>query len=93
MKPAIDLEGRSKLAAAGWAVFPASADKTYVFTNFTEAFAFMTKVAVVAEEMDHHPNWTNIYNTVKVSLTTHDIQGLSDLDVDLANKMDNIANS
>jgi len=46
--------------------------KTFVFRNFIEAFAFMTKVALVAEKMDHHPEWTNVYNKVSISLTTHD---------------------
>lgn len=46
--------------------------KTFIFRNFVEAFAFMTRVALVAEKMDHHPNWTNVYNKVTIVLTTHD---------------------
>ncbi|MBN8576784.1 MAG: 4a-hydroxytetrahydrobiopterin dehydratase [Cyclobacteriaceae bacterium] len=46
--------------------------RTFTFKNFTEAFAFMTKVALVAEKMDHHPNWTNVYNQVTIELSTHD---------------------
>ena len=46
--------------------------QTYVFRNFTEAFGFMTKVALIAEKMDHHPNWNNVYNKVTIHLSTHD---------------------
>jgi 4a-hydroxytetrahydrobiopterin dehydratase len=46
--------------------------KTFVFRNFVEAFAFMTRVAMAAEKMDHHPNWTNVYNKVSIALSTHD---------------------
>jgi 4a-hydroxytetrahydrobiopterin dehydratase len=47
-------------------------ERTFTFSNFTEAFGFMTKVAIEAEKMDHHPNWSNVYNTVEISLSTHD---------------------
>ncbi|MDJ0993560.1 MAG: 4a-hydroxytetrahydrobiopterin dehydratase [Dinoroseobacter sp.] len=62
--------------------------KTFVFADFTEAFAFMTRTALYAEKWDHHPEWFNVYKTVDVTLTTHDVGGLSDLDVKLARKMD-----
>lgn len=61
--------------------------KTFTFKNFKEAFAWMTKVAAVADQMDHHPEWTNVYKTVDVTLATHDIGGLSELDVRLAARM------
>ena len=65
--------------------------KTFRFKNFREAFAFMTEAALVAEKMDHHPEWFNIYGRVEVTLTTHAAQGLTALDITLAQKMDGIA--
>lgn len=66
--------------------------KTYKFSNFDEAFGWMTRVAKVAEEMNHHPEWFNVWNRVDVTLSTHDAGGLTDLDVKLAKKMDELAN-
>lgn len=65
--------------------------KTFQFKNFTRAFGWMTQVAIVAEKMDHHPEWSNVYNTVEVTLATHDVGGLSALDIALAQKMDRLA--
>lgn len=65
--------------------------KTYRFKNFRKAFAFMSEVALVAEKLDHHPEWTNVYGKVEVTLSTHEAQGLTALDVTLARKMDEIA--
>jgi len=65
--------------------------KTYVFANFVEAFGFMTRAALWAEKWNHHPEWSNVYKRVTVTLTTHDAGGLSDLDVKLASKMDLLA--
>ncbi|WP_342361101.1 4a-hydroxytetrahydrobiopterin dehydratase [Terrarubrum flagellatum] len=65
--------------------------KTFTFKDFNEAFGFMTRVALVAEKMDHHPEWSNVYKTVEVTLSTHDAGGLTELDVKLAKKMDAIA--
>ncbi len=65
--------------------------KTFVFANFIEAFGWMTRAALVAEKLNHHPEWSNVYKTVHVVLTTHDAGGLSDLDVTLAQKMDALA--
>lgn len=65
--------------------------KTFVFANFVEAFGFMTKAALVAERMDHHPEWSNVYKTVNVLLTTHDAGGLTMKDVELARAMDEAA--
>ena len=59
-----------------------------VFADFAEAFAFMTRVALVAERMDHHPEWTNVFNRVTMTLTTHDAGGLSYRDVELAQAVD-----
>lgn len=63
-------------------------NKSYRFKTFVDAFGFMTKVALIAERMDHHPEWFNVYNRVDVTLTTHDANGLSERDVKLAKAMD-----
>ena len=65
--------------------------KTFHFADFGEAFAFMTRVALVAEKMDHHPEWLNVYNRVEVILATHTVDGVSDLDIKLARAMDQLA--
>ena len=67
--------------------------KKFIFKNFNEAFGFMSRVALVAEKMDHHPEWSNVYKTVDVTLSTHDAGGLTELDVKLAEAMDKIAGS
>lgn len=65
--------------------------RKFTFKDFREAFAFMTKVAEVAEEMNHHPEWLNVYMTVEVTLATHDAGGVTELDVKLAEVMDKLA--
>jgi 4a-hydroxytetrahydrobiopterin dehydratase len=65
--------------------------KTFVFKDFNAAFGFMTRVALVAEKMDHHPEWSNVYKTVVVTLATHDDGGVTDLDIKLAEAMEKIA--
>ena len=62
--------------------------KNFKFKNFKEAFAFMTMVALKAEQMNHHPEWSNVYNTVSINLTTHDVGGLSELDINLGKFID-----
>ena len=62
--------------------------REFRFRDFNEAFAFMTRVALLAEKMDHHPEWFNVYNKVQVTLTTHDVDGLSDNDVRMVAFMD-----
>lgn len=71
-----DVEGRDAIT------------KKFVFKDFKAAFAFMTKVADVAEQMNHHPEWFNVYKTVEVTLSTHDAGGLTELDIKLAQEMD-----
>jgi 4a-hydroxytetrahydrobiopterin dehydratase len=85
--------GLDEVLAAGWAL---AADgksilRSFKFADFTEAFAFMTAVALAAEKMDHHPDWTNVYNRVDVTLSSHDIGGLSARDVKLAKRMNALA--
>ena len=65
--------------------------RTYRFHDFVEAFAFMTAAALRVQEMDHHPEWSNVYGTVRVELTTHDAGGVTSRDVDLARKLEAIA--
>src|SRR5436305_12864201 len=65
--------------------------KKFVFKDFNEAFGFMTRAALVAEKMDHHPEWFNVYKTVDVTLSTHDAGGLTELDAKLAGVMDRLA--
>src|SRR4030081_1573476 len=65
--------------------------KTFVFADFNAAFGFMTRAALVAEKLDHHPEWFNVYKTVEVTLSTHDAGGLTELDVTLAEAMDKMA--
>jgi len=67
--------------------------RTFTFKNFSEAFGFMARAALAAEKLDHHPEWSNVYKTVEVRLTTHDAGGLTQLDFDLAGKMNRFAGS
>ena len=80
----------AELTATGWAEVEGrdAIHKTFVFKNFVEAWGFMSRSAIWAEKLNHHPEWSNVYKTVEVTLTTHDVDGLSDLDVKLAGKMD-----
>ena len=65
--------------------------RKFTFKDFNQAFGFMTRAALVAEKMDHHPEWFNVYKTVEVTLSTHDAGGVTELDVKLAEAMDKIA--
>lgn len=81
------------LGASGWGAVPGrdALRKIWKFKNFSEAWGFMTRAALIAEKMNHHPEWSNIYNVVDVTLSTHDCHGLSQLDIDLAKRMDALA--
>jgi 4a-hydroxytetrahydrobiopterin dehydratase len=76
----------------GWAMVEGrdAIVKTFKFKDFADAFGWMTRVAIWAEKWDHHPEWENVYNKVTVTLTTHDVDGLSTLDAKLARKMDGL---
>jgi len=65
--------------------------RTFTFKDFNQAFGFMTRAALVAEKMDHHPEWFNVYKTVEVTLSTHDAGGVTELDVKLAEAMNKIS--
>lgn len=91
--PLADRDLLAPLFAAGWTLDQSrdAITKTYTFRNFIEAFGFMTRAALWAEKWNHHPEWSNIYKTVTVTLTTHDANGLTELDVKLATRMDSLA--
>lgn len=78
---------------SGWAPAPGrdAIAKTFTFRDFNQAFGWMARVALVAEQMDHHPEWFNVYKTVNVVLTTHDAGGVTERDITLARKMDEFA--
>lgn len=78
------------LADRGWTLLEDrdAIAKTFKFKDFAEAWAWMSRTALHAEKLDHHPEWRNVYNRVEVVLTTHDAKGLTELDVKLADKMD-----
>ena len=76
----------------GWAMVDGrdAISKTYTFETFVAAFGWMTRAAMWAEKWNHHPEWFNVYNKVTVTLSTHDVDGLSSLDAKLARKMDSL---
>jgi|SRR5215813_12751172 len=74
----------------GWAINQGSLSKSFKFSNFVTAFGFMTQVALEAEKMDHHPDWTNSYNKVQINLLTHDASAITTNDVKLANIIESI---
>lgn len=80
------------LFSTGWEMVDGrdALKKTFIFSDFTEAFAWMTRAALWAEKWNHHPEWFNVYKTVEVVLSTHDVGGLSALDAKLARKMDSL---
>ncbi|MCI4588820.1 4a-hydroxytetrahydrobiopterin dehydratase [Sphingobium sp. BYY-5] len=67
---------------------PEGISRRFTFPDFNAAFGFMTRVAILAEKADHHPEWSNVYNRVDIILTTHDVGGLSRRDIDLAHAID-----
>ena len=71
-----------------WSVEGERLHRDLQFNSFVEAFGFMAQVALLAESKNHHPNWSNVYNRVSIDLTTHDLGGLSSLDVELATAID-----
>ena len=91
------LEGEARAAAlrqlSGWQEVQGrdAIQRRFTFKDFNQAFAFMTKVALAAEKMDHHPEWFNVYNRVDVTLSTHDADGLTERDVALAQFMERAA--
>ena len=86
-------EALPALGETGWGALPDrdAIRKVWKFKSFVEAWGFMSRAALIAEKLNHHPEWSNVYNVVDVTLTTHDCHGLSTLDLDLARKMDKLA--
>jgi 4a-hydroxytetrahydrobiopterin dehydratase len=76
---------------SGWTVANGKLHREFAFKDFTEAFRFMTGAAFEAERLQHHPEWCNVYNRVTVDLVTHDAQGITALDFDLARRMQQLA--
>jgi 4a-hydroxytetrahydrobiopterin dehydratase len=95
MAQKLTAEARSRALAklSGWSEVQGrdAIAKKFVFKDFNEAFGFMARAALVAEKMDHHPEWFNVYKTVEVTLSTHDAGGLTELDVALAEAMNRLA--
>ena len=91
------LSGEARIRAlarlSGWSELKGrdAISKKFVFADFNEAFGFMARVALAAEKLDHHPEWSNVYKTVEVTLSTHDAGGLTERDVALAEAMDKFA--
>ncbi|MDX2272281.1 MAG: 4a-hydroxytetrahydrobiopterin dehydratase [Cyanobacteriota bacterium] len=76
---------------SGWSLVNGKLHKQFVFSSFIQAFGWMSGVALVAEKLDHHPEWMNVYNRVTVDLVTHDAHGITDLDFELAERMNQLA--
>ena len=97
-RPAIlpqDAVDKALATLDGWAMHDSrnAIVRTFIFSDFNEAFGFMSRTALVAEKMDHHPEWFNVYKTVEVTLATHDVGGVTELDIKLAEEMNKIAAS
>ena len=73
-----------------WEIKPHSIKRDFNFKNFIEAFSFMTKVALICEKYNHHPNWENVYSKVSITLSTHDLGGITNLDQNIASEINNI---
>ena len=87
-----DSEISGRLAEiAGWAYADGSLTREFEFDNFVAAFGFMSSVALLAEKLDHHPNWSNVYNRVSVALNTHDAGGVTEFDFMLAGQINEVA--
>jgi 4a-hydroxytetrahydrobiopterin dehydratase len=87
-----DDEIKKRLAdLPAWTIAGGKLRREFRFADFSEAFGFMARVALVAEKMDHHPDWSNVWNRVTVELWTHDAGGITDLDFELAQAMDRFA--
>src|SRR5690606_13756729 len=85
-----DVQIQEALKGLDWTLTENTITKEFSFSNFIEAFGFMSKVALEAEKLNHHPNWQNVYNKVNIALSTHYAGGLTELDIKLAKKIDNL---
>jgi 4a-hydroxytetrahydrobiopterin dehydratase len=86
-----EAEVRARLSEIqGWQLVDGKLQKTFTFGSFVQAFGFMSSVALLAEAMNHHPEWSNVYSRVTIALNTHDVSGISELDFALAKKIEGI---
>ena len=76
-----------------WTTHNKTIKKNFEFNNFIDAFGFISKVALLSEKMDHHPNWQNVYNKVTIELTTHDLGGITTRDIELAESINKLIDS
>ena len=93
MKPYLLQEEEIKELSAkipGWEIHQKYIERNLIFQNFVDAFSFMTKVALLAEKYNHHPNWENVYSQVRIKLSTHDLGGISSLDHILATEINQL---
>ena len=93
MKPyLIQNEGLKELVSKipGWEITSNHIEREFIFDNFIEAFSFMTKVALICEKHNHHPNWENVYSKVIIRLSTHDLGGITNLDQTLASEINKV---
>lgn len=74
----------------GWQLVQSALNREFVFPDFVRAFGFMASVAAIAQALDHHPDWENVYNRVRIRLSTHDVNGLSRLDFEMARRIDQL---
>ncbi len=89
--PLSDADAARRLTSlSGWTIAGGKLHRAFQFRDFTEAFGFMARVALLAEKMDHHPDWQNVYNRVTIDLVTHDAGGLTVLDFELAAKISDL---
>ena len=93
LSPEARAEALGELAASGWreAEGRDAIERAFRFAGFPEAFAFMTRVALLAEQMNHHPEWSNVYDRVRITLTSHDAGGLTERDLAMARAIDAMA--
>ena len=93
MKPYLLQDGEIKELIAkipGWEIKSKHIEREFNFANFVEAFSFMTKIALLCEKYNHHPNWENVYSKVLIKLSTHDLGGITSLDQSIASEINNI---
>ncbi|MDG2308784.1 MAG: 4a-hydroxytetrahydrobiopterin dehydratase [Candidatus Binatia bacterium] len=87
-----DVEIRDRLGTVpGWSLIDGKLRREFKFARFVEAFGFMSSLALVAEKIDHHPEWSNVYNRVVIELQTHDANGITELDFELATAANRLA--
>lgn len=93
MAETLDTAARAALAAAGWEIAAdgTAAARSFTFADFAEAWGFMSRIALAAEKANHHPDWSNSWNKVEISLSSHDSGGLTERDAKLARAIDKIA--